>query len=333
MRSALVMAHTGRGRIVDMAGELVRLLQAEDFEVRMLADEAADLGVTDSVRIVSEDPAMGAEIAFVLGGDGTFLRATEATRPAGVPLIGVNLGHVGFLAEAEPDALASAVAAISQHAYTVEERLTIDVEVEFDGEIIHRDWALNEASVEKSARQRMLEVALSVDGLPLTSFGCDGVLCATPTGSTAYAFSVGGPIVWPNVEALLVVPNAAHALFGRPLVVGPDSIVTMELLRDDHPGVLSCDGRRGGPVPPGGIVTVRRGALPVRIARLHNQPFGARLVAKFQLPVRGFRAGAMGPDGTPLAEADTPLTPHDGGSDEADEVTGAEIRTLDDSQD
>jgi NAD+ kinase len=135
----------------------------------------------------------------------------------------------------------------------------------------------------------MLEVAVSVDGLPLTRFGCDGVLVASPTGSTAYAFSVGGPIVWPNVDALLVVPNAAHALFSRPLVVGPGSIVDIGLLRDDHPAVLNCDGRRSAPVPPGGVVTVRRGQPPLRIARLHDQPFAARLVAKFQLPARGFR--------------------------------------------
>jgi NAD+ kinase len=291
-RAALVMAHTGRDRIVDQAVSLVDQLLAAGFEVRMLHDEAADLGALDRIRVVSEDPAAGAEIAFVLGGDGTFLRATEATRPAGVPLIGVNLGHVGFLAAAEPEALTHAVEKVVERDYTVEERLTLDVEVEMDGEVIARHWALNEASVEKSTRQRMLEVAVSVDGRPLTSFGCDGVLCATPTGSTAYAFSVGGPIVWPDVEALLVVPNAAHALFARPLVVAPGSQITIELMREDHPGVLSCDGRRGAPVPPGATVTVRRADLPVRIARLSDQPFGARLVAKFQLPIRGFRAGA-----------------------------------------
>lgn len=295
MRSALVLAHTGRARIVEMARDLVDRLVAAGFEVCMLGGEAADLDVLDRVRVVSDDPAEGTEIVFVLGGDGTFLRAAEAARPAGVPLIGVNLGHVGFLAETEPEGLGDAVDAVVRRAYTVEERLTLEVDVHVEGQCTHQDWALNEISLEKSARQRMLEIALSVDGLPLTRFGCDGVLVATPTGSTAYAFSVGGPIVWPNVDALLVVPNAAHALFSRPLVVGPGSVVGMELLRDDHPGVLSCDGRRGAPVPPGGIVTVRRGAQPLRIARLHDQPFAARLVAKFQLPVRGFRD--VGADG------------------------------------
>lgn len=278
-----------------MARDLVDRLVAAGLEVRMLAQEAADLAVLDRVQVVADAPAKGAEVAFVLGGDGTFLRAAEATRPDGVPLIGVNLGHVGFLAEAEPEGLSAAVDAVVRRQYTVEERLTLEVDIHVDGALAHRDWALNEISVEKSARERMLEVALSVDQLPLTRFGCDGVLVATPTGSTAYAFSVGGPIVWPNVDALLVVPNAAHALFSRPLVVGPGSVVGLELLRDDHPGVLSCDGRRSAPVPPGGVVTVRRGGQPLRIARLVDQPFAARLVAKFQLPARGFRDAV--PDG------------------------------------
>lgn len=301
VRSALVMAHTGRARIVEEAARLVDQLLDAGFEVRMLGQEAHDIGAAQQVRIVSDDPARGAEIVFVLGGDGTFLRATEAARPAGVPLIGVNLGHVGFLAEAEPEGLAHAVGQIARGEFEVEERLTLDVEVALGGRVLARDWALNEASVEKSSRLRMLEVALAVDDRPLTTFGCDGVLCATPTGSTAYAFSIGGPILWPDVEAILVAPNAAHALFARPLVVAPASTVTVEVMPGDHPGVLSCDGRRTAAVPPGSTVTVRRSATPVRIARLHDQPFGARLVAKFQLPVRGFRAYAapdgQGPDG------------------------------------
>ena len=149
-------------------------------------------------------------------------------------------------------------------------------------------WALNEAAVEKVNRERMLDVVVEIDDRPLTSFGCDGVLCATPTGSTAYAFSTGGPVVWPEVEALLVVPISAHALFARPLVIGPDSSIGIDVLRRGHDGVLSCDGRRGAAVPAGGRVEVRRGA-PVRVIRVHPRPFTDRLVAKFQLPVQGFR--------------------------------------------
>jgi NAD+ kinase len=233
----------------------------------------------------------GTEIAIVLGGDGTFLRAAESARLAGVPLLGVNLGHVGFLAETELDALEATVAAVADRRYLVEQRLTLDVTATLDGEVIASDWALNEVSVEKSAREKMLEVAVSVDERPLLRFGCDGVICATPTGSTAYAFSVGGPIVWPNVEAMLVVPNAAHALFDRPLVVAPDSVIRLDLLRPDHPGVMSCDGRRSHDLPPGSQLRVERGERPILIARPHPTPFGERLVAKFQLPVRSFRDG------------------------------------------
>ena len=143
--------------------------------------------------------------------------------------------------------------------------------------------------MDRSNRERMLEVAVAVDGRPLLRFGCDGVLCATPTGSTAYAFSAGGPIVWPNVDALLIVPIAAYALFARPIVVAPSSVVDIELLRADHAGVLSCDGRRSVEVPPGARVTVRRGREPIRIARVAEWSFADRLVAKFQLPVRTLR--------------------------------------------
>jgi NAD+ kinase len=201
----------------------------------------------------------------------------------------VNLGRVGFLAETEPDALPDTVRHIVTRSYTVEERLTLDVEVRVDGEVVARDWALNEASIEKTRRERMLEVRLEIDGRPLTSFGCDGVVCASPTGSTAYAFSSGGPVVWPEVQALLVVPTSAHALFARPLVISPDATVAITIYDAHHDGVLGCDGRRTAPVPSGARVEVRRGAEPVRIARIHPQPFTERLVAKFGLPVDGFR--------------------------------------------
>ncbi len=294
-RSALIIAHTGRARIVDqarMAG--LRLLDA-GFDVRMEEQEAIDAGLLERVSVVTgSECAVGAEIVVVLGGDGTFLRAAEVARPAGVPLLGVNLGHVGFLAEAEPEDLDAAIDAIIERDYHVEERLTLDVEVVQDGVVVERQWALNEASVEKSARERMLELAVSIDHIPLLRFGCDGVLCATPTGSTAYAFSVGGPIVWPDVEALLVVPNAAHALFQRPLVVAPGCTISIELLRHDHPGVLSCDGRRSAHVAPGAVVVVRRAQVSLKIVRLQGSGFAGRLVQKFQLPVKGFRDGSRG---------------------------------------
>lgn len=287
----MVIAHTGRAKIREQARLAAGRLLAAGFELRMEADEAADLDMLERVTVIEPGPtaADGAEIVLVLGGDGTFLRGTEIARPAAVPMLGVNLGHVGFLAETEPGELAESLEAVISSNYAVEERVTLDVEVVQDGAVIATEWALNEASVEKSSRERMLELAVAIDGAPLLRFGCDGVLCATPTGSTAYAFSVGGPIVWPNVDALLVVPNAAHAVFARPLVVSPNSVITLQLLRKDHPGVLSCDGRRSVGVEPGCIVHVRKGALPVRIVRLGGSAFSHRLVEKFDIPVRGFR--------------------------------------------
>ena len=205
-------------------------------------------------------------------------------------MLGVNLGHVGFLAEAEYDDLESTIDAVVHRRYTWEDRLTLDVSVHRDGEVIARTFALNEASVEKAARERMLEVVVEIDGRPLSRWGCDGVVCATPTGSTAYNFSAGGPVVWPGVEALLLVPISAHALFARPLVVAPTSVMAVEVLaRTDGAGVLWCDGRRTVELPPGARIEVRRGEVPVRLVRLHEAPFTDRLVAKFGLPVEGWR--------------------------------------------
>ncbi len=174
-------------------------------------------------------------------------------------MLGVNLGRVGFLAEAERDDLEKVVDRVVSRAYEVEERMTVDVVVHRNGDIVHTDWALNEAAVQKVSAERMLEVVLEIDGRPVTGFGCDGIVCATPTGSTAYAFSAGGPVVWPEVEALLMVPISAHALFAKPLVTSPDSVLAVEVLPHVPPGVLWCDGRRTVELPAGARVEVRRG--------------------------------------------------------------------------
>jgi NAD+ kinase len=233
------------------------------------------------------------ELAVVIGGDGTILRAAELTHGTSTPLLGVNLGHVGFLAEAESEDVEKMIELIVDRKYSSEERLTLDVRVYQDKELVASSWALNEASVEKAARQRMLEVIVEVDGRPLSRFGCDGVVCATPTGSTAYNFSAGGPIVWPGVEALLMVPISAHALFARPMVVAPTSVLAVEVLaQTEGAGVLWCDGRRTVDLPPGARIEVRRGSSPVRLVRLHEAPFTDRLVAKFGLPVEGWRGAS-----------------------------------------
>ncbi len=177
----------------------------------------------------------------------------------------------------------------------MEERLTVDVTVRLNGDVLGTGWALNEASVEKAARERMLELVVEVDGRPLSRWGCDGVVAATPTGSTAYAFSAGGPVVWPTLEALLVVPISAHALFARPLVVAPSSVVAFEVLESGAEAVLACDGRRTLALPHRSRVEVRRGATPVLLARTGAQPFTDTLVQKFDLPVEGWRGRREGP--------------------------------------
>jgi NAD+ kinase len=289
-RSVLVVTHTGRPGAVRSAQLVLSRLSEAGISARVLDSEAEDLQCAGvDVVPIGGAAADGAEMVIVLGGDGTLLRAADLARASGTPLLGVNLGHVGFLAEAEREDLAATVDKVASRRYDVEERMTVDVVLRQNGDITHTGWALNEVSVEKASRQRMLEAIVEIDGRPLSRWGCDGVVCATPTGSTAYAFSAGGPVVWPEVEALLVVPISAHALFARPLVVSPHSVVAVELVPGTSGGVLWCDGRRQIEVPPGGRVEVRRGERPVRLARLHQTPFTDRLVTKFGLPVAGWR--------------------------------------------
>ena len=288
----LVTAHTGRADAVRSARLVTQRLTAAGVAVRTITGELACPGAEEVPA--SDQAAEGAELVIVLGGDGSLLRAAELSRPAQVPLIGVNLGHVGFLAEAEPDGLADLVERAVARQYAVEERMTVDVTVRSNGSAIATGWALNEATVEKAARERVIDVITEVDGRPLSRWGCDGVVCSTPTGSTAYAFSAGGPVVWPDVEALLMVPISAHALFAPPMVLSPQSVLAIELIagHETSGAVLWCDGRRKVDLPPGARVEVRRGALPVLLARLEwpgPAGFTDRLVAKFGLPVAGWR--------------------------------------------
>jgi len=289
-RSVLLLAHTGRQKTADAARRVVRRLQAAEVQVRVLSEEAEDIGLIGVEVCSAKDAAADVELVLVLGGDGTILRAAELSRDAGVPLLGVNLGRVGFLAEAESQDLDQTIERVLAQEYDVEERLTLDVATRIDGEQTGAGWALNEASVEKAARARMLEVVVEVDGRPLSRWGCDGVVAATPTGSTAYAFSAGGPVVWPSVSALLVVPISAHALFARPLVVAPSSVVAFEVLPSGAEAVLNCDGRRTLPLSHGTRVEVRRGVRPVLLARTPDpRTFTDTLVDKFDLPVEGWR--------------------------------------------
>ena len=288
-RTALLVTHTGRKDSTEHARTVATSLIDAGFVVRVLADEASDVDTHGVVPVDAQAAAVDAEIVFALGGDGTLLRAAELARPAGAPLLGINLGRVGFLAEAELHDLDTAVRRVVAREYTVEERLTVDVSIAHSDRVVAASWALNEASVERGARTRLLEVRVDVDGRRLSRYGCDGVICATPTGSTAYAYSAGGPVVWPGVDALVLVPISAHALFNRALVVAPSSTISITVDPLGPAPVLICDGRRVFDVPAGATITVTRGAPPVYVARLEPRPFTDRLVAKFDLPVDGWR--------------------------------------------
>ncbi len=304
-RYILLVAHTGRLEAVSATQEAIEQLVAAKLIPVMSSEQIVEIREFQSNRNVSSEflshvlelgltvPESDLELVMVLGGDGTILKAAEVVRETATPLMGINLGHVGFLAESEREGFSNAVARVVDRDYIVKERLTLDVRVLVAGKEVFRTWALNEATVEKSAAERMLEVIVEIDKKPLSSFGCDGIIMATPTGSTAYAFSAGGPVVWPSVDAMLMVPLSAHALFSRPMVISPRSLLAVEVLdRSAGTGVLWCDGRRTHDLPVGARVEVCKSQKSVRLARLRQGPFTDRLVRKFALPVTGWR----GPD-------------------------------------
>ncbi|MBA3529226.1 MAG: NAD kinase [Propionibacteriaceae bacterium] len=298
-RRVAVMIHTGRPEAVKTATRLVNGLSRAGIVSAIPAEDLKAMGLwlADDDVIELETPhsttSLGCELVVVLGGDGTILRSAEWAIASDIPLLGVNLGHVGFLAEAESSEIDSIVDRVVDRSYTVEERVTIDVTLREGGEVIWSSFAINEVSIEKAARERMLEVMVEVDGRPLSRWACDGLLVSTPTGSTAYAFSAGGPVIWPNVNALLVVPLSAHALFARPLVLGPTSRVIVELIDTSQShGVVWADGRRSTELRAGMEIEVTQGKHRLRLARLSESPFTDRLVNKFGLRVEGWRGTA-----------------------------------------
>jgi NAD+ kinase len=301
-RTILLVVHTGRDEATETARRVEKVLGDNGIVLRVLSAEAVDRGslhlAPDDMRALGVDiqvvdadrhAAEGCELVLVLGGDGTFLRAAEFARNAGIPVLGVNLGRIGFLAEAEAEAIDLVLENVITRGYRVEERLTLDIMVRDGGRVIERGWALNEASLEKGPRLGVLGVVVEIDGRPVSTFGCDGVLVSTPTGSTAYAFSAGGPVLWPDLEAILVVPNNAHALFGRPMVTSPDATIAIEIEASGNDALVFCDGRREMLLPAGGRLEVTRCGTPVKWARLDSAPFTDRLVRKFRLPVTGWR--------------------------------------------
>jgi NAD+ kinase len=301
-RSILLVVHPGRDEATETARRVQKVLGDNGIALRVLSAEAVDRGplhlAPDDMRamgveieVVDADPqaAQGCELVLVLGGDGTFLRAAELARNVEIPVLGVNLGRIGFLAEAEAEHIDRVLDHVIARDYRVEERLTLDVAVCEAGRVVQQGWALNEVSLEKGPRLGVLGVVVEIEGRPVSAFGCDGVLVSTPTGSTAYAFSAGGPVLWPDLDAILVVPNNAHALFGRPMVTSPDATIAIETEADGHDALVFCDGRREMWIPAGSRLEVKRCGTPVKWARLDSAPFTDRLVRKFRLPVTGWR--------------------------------------------
>jgi NAD+ kinase len=247
--------------------------------------QSAGFDISEFVPGTSVNP----NLALVFGGDGTILRAVEVTRDSNIPVLGINLGHVGFLAEAEVDHIEDVVKAIVEHDWIEEKRLAIDVVVTKDNEIVFESFALNDVAIEKAEPGHMFDLILEIDSKPVSRLWGDGIVLATPTGSTAYAFSAGGPVIWPSVEALLVVPISAHALFAKPLVIDTKSLIAIEVPQDGSNGHLTADGRRSFDLSPGMRIEVRKSASYVNLARLDEESFSERLVKKFQLPVEGWR--------------------------------------------
>ncbi|WP_140444431.1 MULTISPECIES: NAD kinase [unclassified Bifidobacterium] len=289
VRHAVVVTHTRLRQSGTVVSEAVGQLRDAGFEVRIV-DNLEPPAFDVQPAVVGEDT----EIVVVLGGDGTILRAAELVRCTRTPIIGVNMGHVGFLAEFESFQMDEAIRRIAERDYSIDERMIAHVDVWLPGaDRPIENWALNDITLERADRGKMVELSISVDGVEMSSFGADGVIVSTPTGSTAYAFSAGGPIMWPNVKALQLVPLAAHALFARPLIIGADSTFTMTILDDSmSDGWICCDGRRQRALPKGTRVDVRASRGTLRLARLSGAPFTDRLVTKFDLPVVGWREQA-----------------------------------------
>jgi len=280
-RNLLIVCNPSREEAVNAATALTNDFIAAGFSLFTISD----VNIWGLVKCDVESlPTL--EVAVVLGGDGTMLRAAEVTREQQIPLLGVNLGHVGFLAEVEKPPLETIVSAITSKTYVIDSRMVLQYAVKRDGEIVSEGWALNEVTVERE-QSTMVELFLEIDGRPISRWGCDGLICSTPTGSTAYAFSAGGPIVWPEVDALVVLPISAHALFSRPLVISPQSEIVVRV--DSPEAVLSADSLRKTFLQEGDRVHITKDDHVVRLAHLTNTVFSDRLVAKFKLPVEGWR--------------------------------------------
>ena len=277
VKTVLLVTHPTRPEAISTANELTKLLTGKQINVfaTIKTDGANDFKATDQI-----------DLAVVLGGDGTMLRAAEIFRGKQVPILGINLGHVGFLAEIERPSLTEIVDAIAAGTFSIEERMSLNYQLLRDGKIIQSGWALNEVLVERNDHQ-MIDLFVQIDHRPLSRWWCDAVICATPTGSTAYAYSAGGPVVWPEVDALVLLPLAAHALFSKPMVVSPKSEIAIDLESDSAD--LNADGIRRTKLQKNDRIVLTSDKEDVLLAHIKPATFTDRIVAKFKLPVEGWR--------------------------------------------
>ncbi|KGA19333.1 hypothetical protein GM50_5595 [freshwater metagenome] len=280
-RAAVLVVNPSRSEAVEAAAELTKLLQAADFELYTTSDVTI-AGVKNYE--ISNLPTV--EVAVVLGGDGTILRGAELTRERNIPLLGINIGHVGFMAEVIRPEISAVAKSVIDKSYSLDSRMVLAYEVIRGGKIVNSGWALNEVTVERQYTT-MVELFVQIDGRPLSRWGCDGLIASTPTGSTAYAFSAGGPVLWPEVEALVLLPISAHALFSRPMVISPKSEIIVVI--ESAEALLSADALRKFPLELGDQVRIVRDASKVALSHIVATTFTDRIVAKFKLPVEGWR--------------------------------------------
>jgi len=284
-RKIILVLHPTRDEAHALAREVVHLLKNQNFEVLTSTDvDISGVSKLTDVDLIAN--RKDAELVLVLGGDGTILRGAEIAHGSDLPVLGINLGHVGFLAQIEKPSIANLVEVIAKKSYSVEKRMTLAYKVVRGTSLLTNGWALNEVAVERNT-EAMIELFVQIDHRPLSRWGCDGVICATPTGSTAYAFSAGGPVVWPDVDALVLLPLAAHALFSDPMVVSPESEIAIDV--ESEIGVLSADGLRKVQLLEGDRIILTSERSFISLAHIDNAPFTDRLVAKFKLPVDGWR--------------------------------------------
>jgi NAD+ kinase len=280
-RRAVFLVNPSRPEAVEAATALASILRASDFELVTISDVSI-VGIDH----VTPENVGEVEVAVVLGGDGTILRAAEVTISRNIPLLGINLGHVGFMAEVEKHAISVIATSIIDKSYSYENRMVLGYSVMRAGEEISSGWALNEITVERDSTT-MVELFVEIDHRPLSHWGCDGLICATPTGSTAYAFSAGGPVLWPEIDALVLLPISAHALFSRPMVVATQSEIVVTI--ESTVALLSADALRKLALRNGDRVVITRNPNTIKLAHIKPTLFTDRLVAKFKLPVEGWR--------------------------------------------